>query len=134
MNAKSLVSDELIRELLYADDADLVAHSLTDIQEIMDRLADDCTKFGLTISLGKTKVMYTPAPGDPYVEPDIYVHGTRLEVVKSFIYLGSSLADDGSLDSEIKERIAKASSSFGRLRERVWADKDLTINTKLAVF
>ena len=134
MHAKSLVSDELIRELLYADDADLVAHSLTDIQEIMDRFADACTKFGLTISLGKTKVMYTPAPGDPYVEPDIYVHGTRLEVVESFIYLGSSLSDDGSLDSEIKQRIAKASSSFGRLRERVWADKNLTINTKLAVF
>ena len=93
MNASSLVSETLIRELLYADDADLVAHSPADMQEIMDRFADACTKFGLTISLVKTKVVHTPAPGDPYVEPDIYVYGSKLEVVRSFVYLGSLLAD-----------------------------------------
>ena len=59
----------------------------------MDRFADACTKFGLTINLGKTKVMYTPALGDPYVESDIYVYGIRLEVVENFIYLGSWLSD-----------------------------------------
>ena len=134
MNAKTLVSEMLVRELLYADDADLVAHSAEDMQEIMYRLANACTKFGLTISLDKTKVMFTPAPGHPYIEPDILVYGSRLAVVKSFVYLGSSISHDGSLDAEIKERIAKASSAFGRLEERVWSDKDLTRNTKLSVY
>ena len=134
MNAKTLVSEMLVRELLYADDADLVAHSAEDMQEIMDRFANACTKFGLTISLEKTKVMFTPAPGHPYAEPDILVYGSRLAVVKSFVYLGSSISYDGSLDTEINERIAKASSAFGRLEERVWSDKDLTRNTKLSVY
>ena len=134
MNAKTLVSQALFRELLYADDADLVAHTAEEMQEIMDRFADACTKFGLTISLDKTKVMFSPAPGETYIEPDIFVNGTRLAVVKSFVYLGSTLSHDGTLDAEIKERIAKASSSFGRLEERVWADKDLTRNTKLSVY
>jgi len=38
------------------------------------------------------------------------------------------------LDSEVKERIAAASSSFGRLNEKFWSNRDLTINTKLSVF
>ena len=134
MNAKTMVSETLVRELLYADDADLAAHTADEMQEIMDRFANACTKFGLTISLDKTKVMFTPAPGEPYIEPDILVYGTRLAVVKSFVYLGSTISHDGSLDNEIKERIAKASSAFGRLEERVWSDRNLTINTKLSVY
>ena len=85
----------------------------------MDRFANACKCFGLTISLDKTKVMFTPAPGEEYVESDIYVYGTRLKVVKSFVYLGSTLASDGSLDIEIKERISKASVAFRNLEDRV---------------
>ena len=110
-NAMSNTLDCLVRELLYVDDADLVAHFVEDIQDIMDRFANGCKCFELTIGLDKTKVMFTPVPGEEYVEPDIYVYGTRLKVVKSFVYLGSTLASDGSLDVEIKERISKASSS-----------------------
>ena len=132
--ARTLVQESLVRDLLYADDADLVAHSIGDMQSVMDRFSDACTRFGLTISIAKTKVMYTTAPGEVYVEPDINVNGIRLDVVKNFVYLGSTLSDDGSLDAEIKERISKASAAFGRLESRVWSDKDLTLNTKLAVY
>ena len=70
-NSKSKTSDCLLRELLYADDADLVAHSVEDMQDIRDRFANACKCFGLTISLDKTKVMFTSVPGEEYVEPDI---------------------------------------------------------------
>ena len=63
MNVKSLVSEELIRQLLYTDDTDLVAHSLTDIQEFMDRFANACTKFELTISLKKQNYEYVSSGG-----------------------------------------------------------------------
>ena len=119
---------------MYADDADLVTHSVADMQLVMDRLSDACTRFGLTISIPKTKVMYTVAPGEVYPEPDIYVNGNRLDDVKHFVHLGSMLSNDGSIDAEIKERISKASAAFGRLQSRVWSDKDLTQNTKLAVY
>ena len=132
--AKTLVHESLVRELLYADDADLVAHSAEEMQIVMDRFADACTRFGLTISLDKTKVMCTPAPGDTSEEPDIYVYGHRLEVVEHFVYLGSKISNDGSLDAEIKDRISKAAVAFGSLEDRVWSDKDLTLNTKLDVY
>ena len=100
----------------------------------MDRFANACKCFGLTISLDKTKVMFTPVPGEENVGPDIYVYGTWLNVVKSFVYRGSTLASNGSLDVEIKERISKASVAFGNLEDRVRSDRNITINTKLAVY
>ena len=56
-----------------------------------------------------TKVMYTPPIGQVDAEPNITVEGNRLGVVDSFVYLGSTLSRNGSLDIEISRRIAKAS-------------------------
>ena len=133
-NTKSKVFQDLIRELLYADDADFVAHTEADMQIILDNFSEACDAFGLKISLKKTKVMFTPAPGEPYIEPNIAVNATRLDVVDTFVYLGSTLSRDGCLDAEIYARIQKASVAFGKLEKRVWSDRGLTINTKVDVY
>ena len=52
----------------------------------------------------------------------------------NFIYLGSTLSRDGSLDAEINNRIAKASAAYGKLEKRVWSDHGITVNTKLGVY
>lgn len=67
--------------------------------------------------------MLTSAPGAPYVEPNIKVSGTGLEVVDTFVCLGSVLSRNGALDDEIYARIQKAAVSFGKLKEclvRLW--------------
>ena len=133
-SAKSKTFQSLIRELLYADDADLVAHSEEDMQKVMDLLSAACIAFGLTISLTKTKVMFTPAPGKPYVQPNIIVQGTRLDAVDTFVYLGSTISRDGTLDAEMHLRIAKACVAFGKLDKRVWSDRGITVNTKMCVY
>ena len=76
-DAKTKTFEMLIHELLYADDAPFIAHSVEDMQLIMDRFSFACTAFGLTISLKKTKAMFTPAQGEPYNEPNIVVNDTR---------------------------------------------------------
>ena len=93
-----------------------------------------CTRFGLTINISKTKVMYTAPTGETYVDPDIYFYGSRIDVVKRFVYLGSTSTNDGFLDAEMERRISKASAALGKIEKRVWTNKDLTINTKLAVY
>ena len=57
-----------------------MSHSEEDLHEIMNLFSTACDAFGLTISIKKTKVMFTPVPGAPYVEPDIFVkkRGLRL--------------------------------------------------------
>ena len=134
MNAKSKVSQDLIRELLYADDADFLAHSEADMQIIMNKFSNACDAFGLKISLKKTKVMFTPSPAEPYNEPNITVNGQRLDVVDTFVYLGSNLSRDGNLDAEIFVRIQKAAVAFGKLEKRVWSNRDITIRTKVDVY
>ena len=120
--------------MLYADDADFVTHSEEEMQFIMDRFSASCTAFGLTISIKKTKVMFTPPPGTAYIEPSIFVNGVKLEAVNTFVYLGSTMSRDGTLDAEITHRIEKASIAFGRLEERVWSDRDLKNETKIVVY
>ena len=81
-----------------------------------------------------TKVMFTPVPGAPYIKPDIFVKKTRLEVVDTFVYLGSTISRDGSLDAEINLRTQKVSTAFGKLEKRLWSDHGITIKTKISVY
>ena len=77
--AKSKTFNAIVRELLYADDADFIAHSEEDMQSIMNLFSVACSHFRLTISLKKTKAMYIAPPGQPYID-------------FTFIHLGSSIA------------------------------------------
>ena len=53
LNTKSKTFQSLFRELLFADDADLVARTEEDIQLIMDIFSTACLDFDITINLKK---------------------------------------------------------------------------------
>ena len=128
------ISKALVRALLYADDCAIVAHSEKDLQEMADALSAATKRYGLTISIKKTEVLYQPAPGSIRKEPEIKIDNQILKNVDAFAYLGSTLTSNNSLDKEISNRIAKASSAFGRLRKRVWDDRGLKSETKCDVY
>lgn len=134
LKALTKTSISVIRDLLYADDCDLVAHTEADIQNLMDCLSIACDEFGLTISLDKTVMMYQPAPGKEYQPPEIFVKGELLKVVDDFIYLGSKLTRFGDLDKEISHRISKAVDAYGKLEDRLWSSKDIKQTTKINVY
>ena len=48
------------------------------------------------------------------------VDGNKLNFVLEFTYLGSTKSSNGCIDDEIQRRMAKASASFGRLRQILW--------------
>ena len=52
--------EELITELLFADDCALPAHTEKALQHIVTRISNAAKNFGLTISLKKTEVLYKP--------------------------------------------------------------------------
>ena len=56
--AKTKTTRILMRELLFADDSALVAHSAEKMQKIVDVFSDASTKFGLKINIKKTEVLY----------------------------------------------------------------------------
>ena len=133
-SARSKTTEWLIRDLLFADDCALCAHSLDDIQMIVDSFADAAKKFGLTISIKKTEVLFLPRPKDTHHDPEVVIDGAKLSSVKNFCYLGSVMSCDGSLDDEITNRISKASVAFGRLTNRLWKSHDIRITTKISVY
>ena len=129
LHAKSEVKMDCIRDLLFADDCALNASSEPEMQQSMDKFSSACDAFGLTIS---TEVMYQPAPSKEYTKPTITVNGEALKTVDKFTYLGSTLSRN--IDDEVVLRIAKASATFGNLREKVWEREGLSIQTKLKVY
>ena len=110
------------------------AHGQDDLQELADSISSAACAFGLTISLQKTVVLAQAAPRQQVPVPKVKINGTELQAVDSFPYLGSCLTSDCGMDREISNRLAKAGASFGRLSNRVWNERGLTVQTKIAVY
>ena len=68
------------------------------------------------------------------MEEDINVDETTLNPVKEFTYLGSIIASDGYIEAELQKRMSKASMSFGRLRERLWNNHNVSIRVKGKIY
>ena len=130
LKAKSKVRETIIRDMLFAADAAVATHQQEELQALMNRFSQACKDFGLTISLKKTNILGQNTPSTPAITVDDY----ELEVVHQFTYLGSSITDNLSLDTELDKRIGKASTTLARLTKRVWANRDLSIRTKMAVY
>ena len=112
-----------MRELLFADDSALVAHSAKEMQKIVDDFSDTSKKFGLKINIKKTDVLYQPNCTRTR-EEDIMDDGNKLNCVVEITYLGST----------ISRRVAKASASFGRLRQRRWNYHHVSMQVKGKIY
>ena len=58
--AKIKTTNILVRELRFADDNALIAHSAEEIHRIVDAFANASSKFGLKINIIKAEVMFQP--------------------------------------------------------------------------
>ena len=125
---------EVLDEFLFADDMAKGAPTAEKMQKGVDQVSNSCDSYDLTISIGKTEVLYQPAPGKPYKEPTITVKGQRLQVVDKFTYLGGTLSRVVQIDDEISARITKANTAFGRLRGSIWDQSGIRLDTKLKVY
>ena len=134
LQAHTKTLEQLIRELLFADDAALVAHTETALQRVTSCFAEAAQLFGLEVSLKKTEVLYQPAPQVAYHPPHITIGETELKTVQQFTYLGCTISSDAKIDKDVDNRLAKANGAFGRLYHRVWKNKHLKKDTKISVY
>ncbi|XP_027521360.1 uncharacterized protein LOC113957786, partial [Corapipo altera] len=134
LKAHTKTLNHLVWELLYADDAALVAHTEAALQRLTSCFADAAELFGLEVSLKKTEVLYQPAPQEVPHHPHITIGQSELKSVQQFNYLGNLISSDGKIDGEIDNRLAKVYSAFGKLHKRVWRNKHLKKSTKISVY
>ena len=130
LRAKTKLRRVLLREILFADDAALAAHSEESLQRLMDRLAHGCKEFGLIISLKKTNILGQDVSSIPCIS----ICDHTLGVMEHFTYLGSTISTNMSLDAELSTRIGKAATAWALHTERVWSNGLLTTNTKMRVY
>ena len=130
LRAKTKVRETLIKDMLFADDAAVTTHTQQELQALMDCFSQACKYFGLTISLKKTNVLRQDTMELPAITIDDY----ELDVVEQFTYLGSTITDNLSLDTEIDKRIGKAATTLARLTSRVWTNHKLTVKTTMVVY
>ncbi|XP_076442022.1 uncharacterized protein LOC143281001 [Babylonia areolata] len=102
--ARTKTTEELILELLFADDCALLAHTEEALQLVVNHFADAARAFGLTISLKKTEVMYQAPLHGTYAPPKIYIDGHQLNAVEHFTYLGSIISNDATISKDVDHR------------------------------
>ena len=134
LRANTKVRRELVKELMFADDCAIAAHTEQDIQDLTDSFDSATSRYGLAISIKKTEVLYQPPPRAEHANPSIHIRGQQLKSVQSFRYLGSTLSSSATIDDEITHRISQANASYGRLRSRVFNDHDIRLETKIRVY
>ena len=68
-----------------------MAYTEEDLESILDDFAKTATRYGLTISIKKTEVMFQPKPGHPPLDPVIKIgDDEQLNVVQKFCYLATT--------------------------------------------
>jgi hypothetical protein len=81
----------------------------------MDRLSDTASRFNMKINVQKTKTMVVSK--DRGVVINITVDGQRVEQVKNFKYLGSTISGDGYNLIDVKSRVALAKEAFNKRKK-----------------
>ena len=118
-----------ITNLRYADDTVLIAGSMTELQELVERVRTHSEAAGLFLNAKKTKVMKilrNPADED---NNHISINGELVENVQKFIYLGATFTNDYDDSVEIKKRIGIAKNAMVALTN-IWKDGSISLKTK----
>jgi hypothetical protein len=121
-----------LTDLDYADDIALFATNQNDLLYILETVSKEGGKLGLKISWPKTKLMLISANQLP-THP-LQIDGEVVEFVKTFTYLGSSLAADGTIDHELSCRIAKAAAAMKKQQKTLWHQRNISLHTKLCMY
>ena len=134
--AKSCTTKHLVREMLFADDSALVAHTASDMQMLVDRFSMAANQFSLKINIRKTECMYQPVklicpPPEP---KDITIDEEPLVKATDFTYLGSTVSSSAKIEKELRTRTGKASAAFGKLQQRLWNNRHVSIRVKCKVY
>ena len=136
LKARTRTHADTIFDLQYADDAGYPTNNPQAMQTNLNTIHSAYSKGGLAVNTEKTVILPQAniIPAEDNNLPSFRVGDVQLKNVSSEKYLGSILSSDCSLENEIQNRIRLASSSFGRLNERVFQNRDLSITTKVRVY
>ena len=119
---------EVIRWILYADDAVLFCKTTEDACTILNIINDTCKRFGLTLSFKKTKTQVFNNNELANKDTLFSVEDVKIENVDEFVYLGQVITNNDS-KCFTDHRVARANAKFHELREAL-CDFNINIRTR----
>ena len=120
--------DRMASTILYADDTLLVESSLHAAQVFMDAVRQAGATYGLKLNESKLEVLTVGQDGGL-----ITATGQTIKNKDAMVYLGSLLAADGRICSELGRRIGAADAVFNDL-VRVWRHADISRDQKIHIY
>ena len=123
------VGGHKITNLRYADDVVLIAGSLKELQDLVDRVRLESEKVGLFLNTKKTKVMKVQQNSS---DGGIAIDGETVETVTKFKYLGAIFTSNGDDSTEVKRGICIAKNATVALG-KIWEDKNIPLASKIRV-
>ena len=106
---------EIFTDLDFADDVALLAEMLEVLVLALTVMHEEAAAFGLQINWSKTKIIHF---GNPAPCPTVQVTDGLVEVVDSFVYLGSMIDSSGGSRGEILRRIGLARTCMQQLEKK----------------
>ena len=107
--------------MLYADDIVLVSESQGGLQRHLQVLEDFCMQRGLTVNLGKTKVMIFHTSQQGMAHASFTFARGPVEIVTSYVYLGvtfSTAATHFTMGSAAQDRLTRGYAALAMLERR----------------
>ena len=120
--------EDAVNELLYADDTLLVAAHGPTVEKYLQCIVDIGRENGLLMNWRKVELLTSNCAGG-ITQPD----RTLVQPKPSFIYLGSLIAADGNVSSELARRLGAAQAEFKRLNQ-VWRHSRLSVHERIKVY
>ena len=113
--------------LRFADDIDGLAGNEEELKQLVNRLNQSSSNFGMEISAEKTKVMANENANG--FSQAVLLNNSPLDPVNQFIYLGAIICDGGSR-KEVLSRIAQETNVLAKLKP-LWDDKNISDHSKI---
>ena len=123
-----LETNQIIHELLYADDTLLVEANAHNIEEYM-RSIEACGKhYGLEFNIKKLEGL--PINCEPEIKDS---DGNPIKMKEAITYLGAMLTSDGKVHGELSKRLGATQTDFTAL-SKVWNHTNLSRREKMHLF
>jgi len=107
-----------LRDLLFADDIALANETRLGLETALQNLTDTFARYGLKVSIGKTK--WQALVRKVRKVEEIKINGEPIERLAEFTYLGSVFNETGTPESDITRRIKLANDAMRRVRKIIW--------------
>ena len=123
--------DEKISCLMYADDLILFSYSPSGLQKLLNRLQIFCNKWQLTVNTTKTKIMVSHRRK---VSHAWCIYGEKIDIVKSFCYLGVTIDSSGNFTKAIERLYIKANRAYHAIKSNINMYNGANVNTLCKLF